>query len=125
MGARGRPGVSYGKSLILHGLWVFRRRCRRLPASSLQLERLTQVHLTHLGVGKDFFRTSLSDHGALIDDVRPAADPQGLAHVVVRNQHADAAAGELADDALEDRKSTRLNSSHPSISYAVFCLKKK
>src|SRR5690348_18168364 len=28
-------------------------------------------------------------------------------------------------DVREDRKSTRLNSSHPSISYAVFCLKKK
>src|SRR5690242_21219251 len=26
---------------------------------------------------------------------------------------------------LQDRKSTRLNSSHMSISYAVFCLKKK
>src|SRR5438876_9044346 len=26
---------------------------------------------------------------------------------------------------MGDRKSTRLNSSHPSISYAVFCLKKK
>src|SRR5690348_17656949 len=26
---------------------------------------------------------------------------------------------------VRDRKSTRLNSSHPSISYAVFCLKKK
>src|SRR6266581_8516683 len=26
---------------------------------------------------------------------------------------------------LPDRKSTRLNSSHPSTSYAVFCLKKK
>src|SRR5438876_4908217 len=26
---------------------------------------------------------------------------------------------------LGDRKSTRLNSSHPSTSYAVFCLKKK
>src|SRR5690348_17434686 len=26
---------------------------------------------------------------------------------------------------FQDRKSTRLNSSHPSISYAVFCLKKK
>src|SRR5438309_7044225 len=26
---------------------------------------------------------------------------------------------------LKDRKSTRLNSSHSSISYAVFCLKKK
>src|SRR5699024_11219935 len=30
-----------------------------------------------------------------------------------------------ADTAGEDRKSTRLNSSHVSISYAVFCLKKK
>src|SRR5699024_12050640 len=28
-------------------------------------------------------------------------------------------------DTLQDRKSTRLNSSHVSISYAVFCLKKK
>src|SRR3712207_7986554 len=28
-------------------------------------------------------------------------------------------------DALRDRKSTRLNSSHANISYAVFCLKKK
>ena len=27
-------------------------------------------------------------------------------------------------DMITDRKSTRLNSSHPSISYAVFCLKK-
>src|SRR5438309_5456185 len=30
-----------------------------------------------------------------------------------------------AEPRLEDRKSTRLNSSHSSISYAVFCLKKK
>src|SRR2546421_8720805 len=29
------------------------------------------------------------------------------------------------DKYLEDRKSTRLNSSHDQISYAVFCLKKK
>src|SRR5688572_32104341 len=33
---------------------------------------------------------------------------------------------ELKEEAgLEDRKSTRLNSSHSQISYAVFCLKKK
>src|SRR3712207_7930665 len=30
-----------------------------------------------------------------------------------------------AGHALADRKSTRLNSSHANISYAVFCLKKK
>src|SRR5437870_11246483 len=36
--------------------------------------------------------------------------------------------GTLARDArkaVQDRKSTRLNSSHVAISYAVFCLKKK
>src|SRR5258707_1309036 len=31
----------------------------------------------------------------------------------------------LGGDKLADRKSTRLNSSHANISYAVFCLKKK
>src|SRR3712207_7129320 len=35
-------------------------------------------------------------------------------------------ADEAADSHLQlDRKSTRLNSSHANISYAVFCLKKK
>src|SRR5947209_16857731 len=32
---------------------------------------------------------------------------------------------ELAKGPVSDRKSTRLNSSHANISYAVFCLKKK
>src|SRR3712207_8307365 len=32
---------------------------------------------------------------------------------------------ELAHQVRQDRKSTRLNSSHANISYAVFCLKKK
>src|SRR5438309_6978775 len=38
---------------------------------------------------------------------------------------ATTATNEELNDAKEDRKSTRLNSSHSSISYAVFCLKKK
>src|SRR3712207_7702854 len=33
--------------------------------------------------------------------------------------------GRCHGDHTEDRKSTRLNSSHANISYAVFCLKKK
>src|SRR5438876_7763615 len=33
--------------------------------------------------------------------------------------------GIVSELVTTDRKSTRLNSSHPSISYAVFCLKKK
>src|SRR3712207_7641493 len=35
------------------------------------------------------------------------------------------AMGKDTSDYKEDRKSTRLNSSHANISYAVFCLKKK
>src|SRR5690348_7467247 len=40
-------------------------------------------------------------------------------------QEADPPIVQEVNVALQDRKSTRLNSSHPSISYAVFCLKKK
>src|SRR3712207_7056103 len=40
-------------------------------------------------------------------------------------RRAVAAARRHRDLRLQDRKSTRLNSSHANISYAVFCLKKK
>src|SRR3712207_7649419 len=41
------------------------------------------------------------------------------------NVNAGNATYELATPNAKDRKSTRLNSSHANISYAVFCLKKK
>src|SRR3712207_7495628 len=45
---------------------------------------------------------------------------------VNRGLDADSATLALLEQLLsEDRKSTRLNSSHANISYAVFCLKKK
>src|SRR2546430_6352485 len=44
----------------------------------------------------------------------PVPDPRGRLHERVQEREMDA-----------DRKSTRLNSSHSQISYAVFCLKKK
>src|SRR5438105_5833287 len=43
-------------------------------------------------------------------------------HRLLRSLHP---ADRLSDRPLQDRKSTRLNSSHEWISYAVFCLKKK
>src|SRR5258708_18202900 len=39
--------------------------------------------------------------------------------------HSTGSAPRLSCGILRDRKSTRLNSSHQIISYAVFCLKKK
>src|SRR5690348_14730681 len=61
------------------------------------------------------------------DRVRPDLDALSgerspVACAAHGSRHPEAA---LADTLHEDRKSTRLNSSHPSISYAVFCLKKK
>src|SRR5690606_39755180 len=50
---------------------------------------------------------------------QPQLAPACAAHDVRRLAHGLRAAGQ------EDRKSTRLNSSHVKISYAVFCLKKK
>src|SRR3712207_8535640 len=46
-----------------------------------------------------------------------AVQPQGMMFAL-RNDV-------IASDGSADRKSTRLNSSHANISYAVFCLKKK
>src|SRR5690348_18037592 len=46
-------------------------------------------------------------------------------HVAAEQQDSVHLQRDLRAGDERDRKSTRLNSSHPSISYAVFCLKKK
>src|SRR5688572_31797553 len=46
-------------------------------------------------------------------------------HVGLDRAHPGAVCQQPADPSARDRKSTRLNSSHSQISYAVFCLKKK
>src|SRR3712207_7724064 len=59
--------------------------------------------------------------GAAGHDVGDAVDRlRALVVVVVSREHQPHAVA-----AEQDRKSTRLNSSHANISYAVFCLKKK
>src|SRR3712207_7771841 len=45
--------------------------------------------------------------------------------VAVRGLQLDGREGRVGPRLPRDRKSTRLNSSHANISYAVFCLKKK
>src|SRR5437667_12589009 len=52
-------------------------------------------------------------------DLQPGKPP------VLRTEAAGDAARWAAEHRNSDRKSTRLNSSHITISYAVFCLKKK
>src|SRR5689334_23919830 len=70
------------------------------------------------------FRSMLEQVG---DDNGVALTLAGIAAAVLRLPQPDPAAARryLAEGFARDRKSTRLNSSHSSISYAVFCLKKK
>src|SRR3712207_7791136 len=62
---------------------------------------------------------NMTSSGEVLGWVRIANDPETLVTEVLK-------CGEHPEVAIEaDRKSTRLNSSHANISYAVFCLKKK
>src|SRR5207244_10359320 len=60
-----------------------------------------------------------TNRGAKQTRSRPSADP------CQRWASAAASVSASSVDSARDRKSTRLNSSHQIISYAVFCLKKK
>src|SRR2546430_7534641 len=70
------------------------------------------------------FRSQLADvvDVAECDDV---ADTEEAPHRHHQRQHHREAGEDRAGHEVRDRKSTRLNSSHSQISYAVFCLKKK
>src|SRR3712207_7822300 len=68
-------------------------------------------------------------HGHLAQVVQPPCPPQPL-HVAPREPQRLREPTDVLGHAprmavRRDRKSTRLNSSHANISYAVFCLKKK
>src|SRR5256885_4592485 len=75
-------------------------------------------------------RSTLFPYTTLFRSLRQRAselgsgDPTVAAHRDLRPPAPAAAVEQLASERL-DRKSTRLNSSHLVISYAVFCLKKK
>src|SRR3712207_8056302 len=72
------------------------------------------------------FRSELDDpRGAQVADHRP--QQMGVDGLVVAVVEAEAGRRREPREVVAqgDRKSTRLNSSHANISYAVFCLKKK
>src|SRR5262245_4984866 len=85
----------------------------------------------HVGLMGVIADAVLASGGEVIGVIPESMVARELAHTgltqlqVVSGMHArKARMAELAD-AFIDRKSTRLNSSHLGISYAVFCLKKK
>src|SRR2546430_11023279 len=73
-------------------------------------------------------RSTLFPYTTLFRSVREARVPEGLGIEGVTMFRRDflqlSSSLALAAPGLADRKSTRLNSSHSQISYAVFCLKK-
>src|SRR3712207_7660122 len=78
----------------------------------------------------EIYTLSLHDALPISRHVRPREQHSGEQQLPAARRGARAARraplqGARDAGALEDRKSTRLNSSHANISYAVFCLKKK
>src|SRR2546430_12273297 len=73
------------------------------------------------------YTTLFRSHGeAAFDLFRKLAGAANRARTVIEEDQRHAVTGGCADNFVAgDRKSTRLNSSHSQISYAVFCLKKK
>src|SRR5256884_4252585 len=87
---------------------------KRTERNKDELELFAQVKLGHVALHEmDAFALFFVERGALARGV--------LEHAFGKVETGDA----LAHLRERDRKSTRLNSSHGYISYAVFCLKKK
>src|SRR5438105_12176171 len=76
-------------------------------------------------------RSTLFPYTTLFRSLRALGVPCIVLDNLIRGHHelvldAELVVGDVGNSALvRDRKSTRLNSSHEWISYAVFCLKKK
>src|SRR2546422_5722779 len=75
----------------------------------------------------DCLMHAMGEHGGYVADQLLRRAPGGVGRRKVRPRHGADPVREEQDQAgaQRDRKSTRLNSSHGYISYAVFCLKKK
>src|SRR3712207_7164024 len=69
---------------------------------------------------RDSARTLPTPHATPLPERRPASR-----QVPLRIVYECPGEPKVVEVGLRDRKSTRLNSSHANISYAVFCLKKK
>src|SRR5688572_32579477 len=77
------------------------------------------------GVGKKGAIDLITAHGSLDALLDHAADLPQKKYRETLVAHRDDALRSRELVTIRDRKSTRLNSSHSQISYAVFCLKKK
>src|SRR5258707_3170721 len=72
------------------------------------------------------FRSRVSESaGSVNGDLTLASGAEVSGHLTNVNGKIGLSAAHVAGGIKTDRKSTRLNSSHANISYAVFCLKKK
>src|SRR3712207_8724102 len=98
----------------------------RLPFARLFFLMIRRPPRSTLFPYTTLFRSRVCEYGSVsVDEFMAVETYSHVMHIV------SSVSGELRADVdpmaalRSDRKSTRLNSSHANISYAVFCLKKK
>src|SRR5699024_12681476 len=87
--------------------------------------RLTESHICFLVIFFFFFYCFVSHRRLHSFPTRRSSDLAIVVIMKMRNKSQTKTPLFDHETFSQDRKSTRLNSSHVSISYAVFCLKKK
>src|SRR5262245_65094366 len=96
--------------------------CYLLRIPSTPTLRTSDLHRLAHRSGDFLNKTQTAGHREAAQRMAPQMRQSGAQFRLKDHRQQNDGAGPKV---LEDRKSTRLNSSHLGISYAVFCLKKK
>src|SRR4051794_7954574 len=114
------PGDPYEGMMLLLRAMRFRR-----PSPAQVVQLLRSIGLSHMVPPAPPPQEHLPRWRRMVEGLRHSPERDGKViqhHYDVSNRFYEMVLGPSMT--YTDRKSTRLNSSHPSISYAVFCLKK-
>src|SRR5690349_22346793 len=117
------PGAAHDRAVVLddHGARVERERAQQLEQGE------AGRHRPALAVDRDVDRLAHGSQGSSMRRAASAGSAASHRARIAATPNAPARRSSPARSGVTppDRKSTRLNSSHVEISYAVFCLKKK
>src|SRR5579883_1637534 len=77
------------------------RVARAALSRGLHAGLLAEINAPHIGIGDDLRRRPFHQHAALMEDIGAIDDLQGLTHIVIGDENADAAILEMGDEVAD------------------------